>query len=427
MKYNISDNSEYSYASIVDTQAQTVISYISADIHEGQTARSRAVELLYTDMLISGAGKYTRVEFLDAINSLGATVTASISDGIFTLFVRGSSLTFKKVLPLVETMIREPHFDKQELKRVKQTVINLLNESKENTRAIAHEQLRNTFYGTQDRRYTFKEESLIAEIATVTSKDLKTLHKKIISQKWTCSAASNSLAIAALKKSIQKMHSKDTTSSLFPIHQQTPPRPGITLTEIKSKQNIDFSIGAPVPITLHHPEYVALRFALEILGGHGFASRLLSTVREKEGLTYGIYSTAETFMNEEQGYWRIASFFSPDKSLQGLTSTFREIKKLYKNGITKEELARQKTFHHTKQALIGDSTSRRLNELHTYHLQKFSLEEISEHKQMALKITVEEVNTAIAHYLDPTLLTVSAAGPVGTVRKELQTFMKTVA
>jgi predicted Zn-dependent peptidase len=169
-------------------------------------------------------------------------------------------------------------------------------------------------------------------------------------------------------------------------------------------------------------------FGITVLGKwSGFAGRLMSTVREQEGLTYGIYAKTESFMNEEQGYWRVMTFFSPKDAARGLTSTFREIKKIYEHGITKDELATFKQILHTGQVLKNDSTSSLLGELHAYHLQKFSLEEIEEHKKRLLSVTLSEVNAALKRYLDPATLTVSGAGPISSVKKELQGLMKTVA
>ncbi len=429
MKYSIFEATGYSLATIEQPGNKTVVAYISADLHEERTAQKRAVELLYTDALLSGAGKYTREQFLDAVNSLGATISASISDSVLTIFIRSKADVFAKVLKLVETMLKEPHFSATEQKRIKQTVINAIKESKEDSKAIAHEQLRNAFYGVHDRRYTHGEDTLIKAIGAIAPKDLQKLHIHTKNLQWTCSIAGDKAHIATFKKTVSTANklSKEKLGE-FGIHQQTPPQPGLVLKDIPSRQNIDFSIGAPIPITLHHPDFLPLMFGITVLGKwSGFAGRLMSTVREAEGLTYGIYAKTESFMNEEQGYWRVMTFFSPKDAARGLTSTFREIKKIHEDGITKDELTTFKQILHTGQVLKNDSTASLLGELHAYHLQKFSLAEIEEHKKRLLTVTLDEVNTALKRYLDPATLTVSGAGPVSSVQKELQGFMKTVA
>ncbi len=428
MKYSISENTGFSLATIEQPKSKTVVAYISADLHKERTAKNRAIELLYTDALLSGAGKYSREQFLDAANSLGATISVSISDSVLTIFIRSKADVFAKALKLVETMVKEPHFSATEQRRIKQTVVNAIKESKEDSKAIAHEQLRNAFYGAHDRRYTHDEDTLIKTISTVTPKDLQKLHRHVQNLSWTCSIAGDKAVTTTFKKTIAAAN-KMTKGKLgeFGLHQQKPPQPGLVLKDIPSRQNIDFSIGAPIPITLHHPDFLPLMFGITVLGKwSGFAGRLMSTVREAEGLTYGIYAKTESFMNEEQGYWRVMTFFSPKDAVKGLTSTFREITKIHAHGITKDELVKFKQILHTSQVLKNDSTASLLGELHAYHLQKFSLAEIEEHKKRLLLVTLDEVNAALKHYLDPTTLTVSGAGPVSAVKKELQGFIKTV-
>lgn len=428
MKYSLTENGGYSLATITKPHANTTVAYISIDTHTHQTVHKRATELLYTDALLSGAGKYTRAMFLDAVNQLGATISASISDGILTLFIRSKADVFSKVLSLVEIMLSTPHFDTQELKRIKVTVTNAIKESREDSRAIAHEGLRNSLYSLHDRRYTYSDDALIEGVRQAQTKDLKTLHTLVRSLPWTCSIAGSTTDVELFTKLLTKLNkSKHTHPDKESLHQQKPPQPGIVVRDIPSRQNIDFSIGAPLPITLHHPDFLPLMFGLAVLGIRGFQSRLMSTVREKEGLTYDIYANLETFMSEEQGYWRTVTFFSPEKAVEGLTSTFREIKKLYEKGITEEELTLFRANLKTKQVLLGDSTGRLLHDLHAYHMQNFTLEEIATHKKRLLSLTQEEINAAIRHYLNPEILTISAAGPISTVKKDLQKFAKTVA
>ncbi|MEN9920330.1 MAG: hypothetical protein RL538_223 [Candidatus Parcubacteria bacterium] len=428
MKYNIIETTDTSFATISDPGLETVIAYFSVDIHDGKTVTKRAVEFLYADMLMSGAGKYNRAEFLDTLNGLGANITVGISDGVCTLSIRARKDVAKKVFALTETILLSPHFDGDELKRVKQTVTNAIIENKENARALAHQQLRNSLYGAEDRRFTFKEDALIEAIKKVTPKDLKTLHKRIMGQFFTCSVAAEQGVAEELKKTLRKIRKNyPLEEALFGIHQQLPPVPRLITKEMPSKQNIEFSIGTPVPITLHHPDFIPLIFGLLVLGGPLFASRLMSTVREKEGLTYGISADGQTFLNEEQGYIRIGTFFSPDNTIKGLSSTFREIKALNEKGISQAELEQFKVIFETKQTLIGDSISRQLSDLHSYHMQKFSLEEIALHKAKIKKLTAEEVNSAMKLYLDPATLIISAVGPIKAIKKDLEAFMKTVA
>lgn len=427
MKTHLQKNEHFSFATLAESRLQIMVCYFSADIHHERSAKRRAAELVYTEALVAGAGSYDRAAFLDALNTLGASITATISDGVFTLQLRGRAAVAQKLLGLVETMMTEPLFSTKELARIKQNLINTIKEQKENSAAIAHEHLRNHLYGKEDRRYVYGEDKLIAAVSTITAKDLRALHTVVRGSYTTCSAAGNSATLTLIEKSISKLTKQAKTAEVTGFHQQKPPNPTLLLHPVPSRQNIDFSLGLPVPITLMHPDYIPLSFAVRVLGGAGFASRLMNIVREEQGLTYDIHSRLETFQSDEQGYFRIGTYFAPDKATEGLTSTYRELTRLYEGGIEADEMNRHKIIYQTKLALLADGTARQLNDLHSYHMQEFTLKEIAAFKERAATITLKEVNDVIRRYLDPTWLTVSGAGPISTVKKTLEGFMKTVS
>lgn len=429
MKYHIERGSSHSLATITQPKSATVTAFITIDVHEERTVADQAVQLMYPDALLSGTDKHSREEFLGAVNLLGASVSIGISDSTLNIGLKSTSQQFGKLLNLVEEMLQTPTFPKKELERIRHTVINELHEAKENSKQIAYEELQNTFYGENDRKYSYSIPETIAEVKSTNVRHLKSLHLTVLSQNWTCSIAGEAKQItefSIMLKRLKKLTPKSST--LVGIHQQKPPVHKAVLTNIPSRHNIDFCIGAPLPITLHHPDYIPLSFAIAVLAKWGgFTGRLMSTVREKEGLTYGIYGRPEGFSGSEQGFWRIMTFFAPDKAVQGLTSTFREINTLYKKGITEDELVKFKTILNTQQALLHDSVESLLQNLHAYHCHQFTLQEIKEHKAKVSALTVEEVNQAIKTYLNPNTLTISGAGPVQAVKKAIEVFVKSVS
>lgn len=429
MRYQIDTHHTYSFASVTEPTAEVVVAYISVDTHDERTIADQAVSLMYGDALLSGAGSLERNAFLDAVNQLGASISVKVVDGVVNITLRSTVTTFKRLLTLVELMLTEPQFSKRELKRIRQTTINGLHESKENSKAIAQEQLRNAFYGSNDRRYTYDIDETISEVATTDVRHLKAFHQTLDRRIWVCSIAGPQPQQRDFERSLQRLRKgatitdRDTTA-----HAQQAPKPTVLLTDIPSRSNIDFSIGAPIPFTLHHPQYLPLAFGIAVLAKWGgFAGRLMSTVREKEGLTYGIYGKLEGFTAGEQGYWRIMTFFSPERSVEALTSTFREIRNIHQQGITEEEFLRFQTILETGQTLLNDSMTTLLNDLHGYHCQGFTVEEILKQKARIRALTRTEVNEALRTYLDPRTLTISGAGPIKAVEKELRRFQRTVS
>ncbi|KRA82043.1 hypothetical protein ASD78_01890 [Lysobacter sp. Root667] len=94
-----------------------------------------------------------------------------------------------------------------------------------------------------------------------------------------------------------------------------------------------------------HPDYPALRLANRILGG-AFSSRLVSSVRERQGLCYVMRSE----LGESRrggGHWQVVLSASPDKLEAALAATRTVIEQLAKTGVETRE------FENAQRAAIG--------------------------------------------------------------------------
>lgn len=89
------------------------------------------------------------------------------------------------------------------------------------------------------------------------------------------------------------------------------------------------------------PDYLELRAALKILG-ESFGSRLFSEIREKRGLTYGIYAMFDA--RQEPGPMWIYTFTRIDKLGETLKQTLATYRKFVAEGVTDEEVTMVKAL-----------------------------------------------------------------------------------
>lgn len=122
----------------------------------------------------------------------------------------------------------------------------------------------------------------------------------------------------------------------------------------------------------------ATMLAASVLGS-GFAGRLMKHVREKCGLTYGIYAhtTGSTF--------EVVSSFAPDLLQRGLQESENVIA-TWRSGISAEEFETHKRMILAKRQVLQDDGDQYCKFLHTNHVTSKELQQCS----------LEEVNHAIA-------------------------------
>lgn len=99
-------------------------------------------------------------------------------------------------------------------------------------------------------------------------------------------------------------------------------------------------IGRPL-FNHQHPDSMALQVVNTLLGGY-FGSRLMTSVREEKGLTYGIGSSIVPF--RKSGMWMIASEVKGDMRETAVDAIFQEMDRLATELVTDHELELVKNY-----------------------------------------------------------------------------------
>lgn len=90
-----------------------------------------------------------------------------------------------------------------------------------------------------------------------------------------------------------------------------------------------------------HPDFRKLQILNMVLGGY-FGSRLMKNIREEKGLTYGIYSAIESFVNT--GCFFVETEINNELREQGLNEIYFEISRLRNELIGNTELSLAKNY-----------------------------------------------------------------------------------
>ncbi len=428
-KFNIKTEQNYSLATISDNIAITR-AYITVDLHENNSVSDQANFFIYPEIMLAGAGQRNRVEFINTLRELGAEIDIFVSDNKLTFKLTSLSDKFSSLIDLFTDMVEAPAFNGKELERIKYNIVNKLELLKEDSKFVAATAFKNAIYPVNSRYNHAPLNKLAATVSRIGFKDLSDLHERLLDKYWRVTVVGPRKNIKVLSHTLESLRKNRTDiqggkndNEVKSDFKKINTKPRLLLHSIPGKQNIDFVIGAPLPIDFYHEDYMPISFALAVLGKWGgFAGRLMSTVREKEGLTYGIYSRLDGFYRHEFGYWQVVTFFSPEKVVNGLKSTFREVKKISTRGITGNELEKFKTIMRTGETLLQDSPLSQVANFHFFHQQDFSVEDIKKRIDKINEFDVKTVNNVIKKYLNHESLFVSGAGPIKGPQQEINLF-----
>ena len=178
---------------------------------------------------------------------------------------------------------------------------------------------------------------------------------------------------------------------------------------MEDKTSVDLVLGLVAGIDREHSDYLPLSVGSFILGGN-FSARLMATVRDEEGLTYGIRSVVSGADEGKDGFWAIQGTFAPTMLEQGKTSTLNQLNLWLERGVTAEELAAKKTTL-TGTYKVGLATTRGMAGALLDVLERGrGISYLDEYMDEVKALTLEDVNAAIRAYVRAENLITVAAG-----------------
>ena len=369
-----------------------------------------AVPTLSGMMLDRGTKALDMFAIADKLDSVGAEVAFEV--GTQSLHIRAKCL--KKDVPLVIGLIaselRTPALLPAEFAKAKQQFIGGLQASSQNSGARAREAFERSIYpeGHPNRPHTLAE--FVAAAKTASLDEVRAFQAKYYGPAHMTIVVAGDVSDAETRAEIARDFNGWSGGQDY-IHEApkgAAPGPHEVIVPLADKPSVTMILGQATGLRYRDPDALPLRVGTAILG-RGFTGRLMSTVRDREGLTYGINaSVADDSITD--GAWNISASFAPSLLQKGVASTRRELDKWYKDGVTAQELAAR------KQGIIGDylvglSTTVGLADTILVNVQRgYDVAWLDEYSQAVNAVTQAQVNAAIKAHLNPEAMVLVEAG-----------------
>jgi zinc protease len=157
-------------------------------------------------------------------------------------------------------------------------------------------------------------------------------------------------------------------------------------------------IGHP-GISRTNPDFYAVTVMNHILGAGGFSSRLMDSIRDKQGLAYGISSHYDT--RAMPGSFWINLQTRTETTNQAISSVLYEMKAIREAPVTDQELAEAKAFLMGSFPLRLDSTAKMAQVLAQVEFYGLGFDYFSRYTKWIERVTKEDVLRVAKQYLDP--------------------------
>lgn len=367
-----------------------------------------------------GTAKHKSRELSEALDTIGATLTANSGVSSATSNVLASGLTdnLDQILELFAEMIRTPTFPADELERYRSRTLQSLPLLRANPGFLAQERLNQAIYGTHPASVVTTPPEVIKKI---TSADLVKYHAQNYVPNNATLFIAGDVTLKAMVPKLEKLFGdwqpgKVAAMTLPAVPAQAETK--IHLINRPGSVQTVFQIGS-LGLERTDPDYVALNVMNRILGT-GPSSRLFLNIREDKGYTYSVGSTFSS------GKYRGTFIAQSPVRTEVTEGTIREFMNEFKR--IRDEKVSPTELQNAKNAIIGsfartlESPGDLLTNIITQKLYNLPANYWDTYPAKVEAITAADIQRVAMKYVDINHMQIVAVGDASKTREVLAKF-----
>ena len=299
---------------------------------------------IVADVLDKGTRARDRHAFADALDGRGARLSF-YSDSLRIGFAgRALRSDLADVLALAAEALRTPLLDDGEIRKAVDRSVAGVRRSRDSTAQQASGALARRLVGPDHPNYVHTPGDEEARTAALTPEAVR--------EAWARHVGSDGLTLALVgdvDPGGAAAHVADRFGG-WEAHglaarfapDARPEAPGREDVALADRTSLDVRLGHAAALRRNSPDFLAAYAAVFALGGN-FSSRLMQTVRDEQGLTYGISASLGGAAVEHDATFGVSVTLSQENLERGIAAVRAEVERFVDEGVSAEALGRTRT------------------------------------------------------------------------------------
>lgn len=275
------------------------------------------------------------------VEALGGETGAYVTNDYTVFWARGLADDFEALLSLLLDIVAEPRLDGSELAVARDRLRGELRLDRSLPGPVARRRMMEALYGDG---HPLGRNTTLRSLGRVKAKDAARRIERFYAAADACLVAVGDInpdRFRAAMKTIAGDWPEGERLPPVPLPEVSLAGPRVVRVTMKGLTQSSIILGWS-GIARTDPEYERFLVFNHVLGGGGFASRLMQAVRVEEGRTYGIRSSADAGLTP--GPLTIATATASAGAEETIAIIRRELGKLLEEGITARELDEAKRY-----------------------------------------------------------------------------------
>ena len=358
-------------------------------------------------MLTEGAGTRNALQLADAIDYLGATLTAGAGFHTTVVELHTPLSKLDSALALMADVALRPMFPSEELERVRKERLTTLVQWHDEPRSIASVLFNKTLYGMK-HPYGLPNIGNEQSLRSFTTQDLKDFHASHFSASNASLIVVGDVTLNSIRQKLEKafgeMRPGKGEKVSLPSVQQIQKREIYLVDKLGAAQT-EVRIGR-IGVPRLTDDYYSILVLNTILGG-SFTSRLNQNLREQHGYSYGAGSQFD--FRPEAGPFLAGAAVQTAVTDKALAEFMKELNAILEP-VSEEELTRAKNYLALRYPGAFETVAQVAGQLSELVLYRLPDDYFNQYVEKILAVTKENVQTVAKKYIDPEKVAIILVG-----------------
>jgi zinc protease len=373
----------------------------------------RMVAAVTAGELPKGTALRSKIQIAEALESRAASLSfaCDASDPV-GLDIGGSALSRDAdlLLDLLAEILREPVFPQEELEKEKKRLVGAIRQLQDQTSARAYEAAMRRIYPREHPFHRRPAQERIALVESLTREELSRYYRERYGAATLRLVLVGDVDAGRVLDGLEHRLGSWAAGPALAIPSVARPeaRPAQEIVRMADKASADIVLAEPSNLTRTDPDYLPCVLANAALGQSSLTSRLGVRVRDTEGLTYGIHSSFSA--THLPGPFVVTLTVRPESREAAVAATLDEIRRFRRDGVTKKELADEKSSRAGKFKVDLASNGGIASAIDSAVYHGLGVEYLDRFPALVEAVTRERADAAFSQRVDPDRFTIVSAG-----------------
>jgi len=354
---------------------------------------------LVANLLDEGTATRSATQLAEQIEFVGGQMAVKSGDDFTTASVKVLKKDQDLGLELLADILLRPSFPEKELRRVRSQILGEMQSEQDDPGTIAAKAFNQLVF--DGHPYRWPVNGTEATLATVTRKDVQQFYSHEYLPNQTILAVVGDITADQAKALVAK-HFGAWKRGVSPPRVMTPPaplaKPVVKLIQ-KELSQATIMLGH-LGVSRNNPDYYAITVMNYILGAGGFSSRLMNSIRDNQGLAYGVGSMFDP--NLMPGSFMVSLQTRNETANQAIAGVLAELNGIRDAPVTDEELADAKAYLMGSFPLRLDTTGKLAEVLSQVEFYGLGMDYFTSYPSWIETVSKEDVLRVAKQYLNPT-------------------------